>query len=103
MPARSEFSSDTIRAERLVRQRLAAPLPSRKALVELIRTLQPLSTGPQARPGSPPRLLHRTRFDDAAATDRLRQERVLVKGRFRAGGVGYVLAEDLELYGNAVC
>ena len=103
MPARSELNGNSIRTERLVRQRLAAPLPSRKGLVELIRALQPLSTGPQARPGSPPRLLHRTRFDDEAATDRLRQERVLVKGRFRAGGVGYVLAEDLELYANAFC
>ena len=103
MPTRSELSHDSILAERLVRQRLAASLPSRRGLVELIRALQPLSTGPQARPGSPPRLLHRTRFDDAAATDRLRQERVLVKGRFRAGGVGYVLAEDLELYANAFC
>lgn len=103
MSSRSELSHDSIRAERLVRQRLAPPLSSRKGLVELIRALQPLSTGPQARPGSPPRLLHRTRFDDEAATDRLRQERALVKGRFRAGGVGYVLAQDLELYANAYC
>ena len=59
MSGRSELSCDSILAERLVRQRLAAPLPSRKGLVELIRALQPLSTGPQARPGSPPRLLLR--------------------------------------------
>ena len=101
MPARSELRGDSIRTERLVRQRLATPLAARKGVGELIRALQPLSTGPQARPGSPPRLLHRTRFNDETALDRLRQERVLVKGRFRAGGVGYVLAEDLALYANA--
>ena len=103
MPGRSEVSAASIRAERLARQGLAEPLASRHALCPLIRALQPLSTGPYARPGSPPRLVHRTVFDDATAADRLRRERALVKGRFRAGGVGYVLADDLELYANAFC
>jgi hypothetical protein len=63
--------------------------------------LQPLSTGAYERPGSPPRLVHRTAFDDARATDRLRRRRELVKGRFQGGGIGYVLAGDLGLYANA--
>jgi hypothetical protein len=63
--------------------------------------LQPLSTGAYERPGSPPRLVHRTAFDDARATDRLRRRRELVKGRFQGGGIGYVLAADLGLYANA--
>jgi hypothetical protein len=48
-------------------------------------------------------LAHRTAFDDTRATDRLRARRQLVKGRFQGGGIGYVLAEDLELYANAFC
>ncbi len=103
MAGRSELSAASIRAERLVRQHLSAPLASKKAIAALIRSLQPLTTGPYARPGSPPRLAHRTRFDDESATDGLRSERLLLKGRFRGGGVGYVLAEDLELYANAFC
>jgi hypothetical protein len=35
------------------------------------------------------------------ATDRLRRDRTLVKGRFQGGGIGYVLGRDLELYANA--
>jgi hypothetical protein len=53
------------------------------------------------RPGAPPRLPHRTAFKGEAVADRLRAQRMLVKGRFLGGTVGYVLAEDLELYANA--
>jgi hypothetical protein len=85
------------------RQGLTDPLPTARGLEALVRTLQPISTGAYARPGSPPRLAHRTAFDDTRATARLRGRRKLVKGRFQGGGIGYVLAEDLELYANAFC
>jgi hypothetical protein len=85
----------------LRRQRLGHPLSDARGLAGLVRVLQPLSTGAYARPGSAPRLVHRTAFDDARATDRLRRGRELVKGRFQGGGIGYVLKEDLELYANA--
>ncbi len=85
------------------RQRLTDPLATTRGLETLIRTLQPISTGAYDRPGSPPRLAHRTAFDDTRATARLRAKRGLVKGRFLGGGIGYVLAEDLELYANAFC
>jgi len=52
-------------------------------------------------PGAPPRLDHRTAFDDAPVADRLRARRLLVKARFLGGTVGYVLADDLALYANA--
>jgi hypothetical protein len=45
--------------------------------------------------------VHRARFDTAAAADRLRANRTLVKGRFLNGNVGYVFADDLELYATA--
>jgi len=49
----------------------------------------------------PPRLVHRTRFDDGEALDDLRSRREIVKGRFLKGRVGYVRTSDLELYGIA--
>jgi len=91
----------SIRAERLRRQALAPPLRQRRAYEKLFRLLQPVSTGAYARPGSPPRLACRTRFDDAREADRLRGVRRIVKGRFQAGGVGYVHVDDLALYANA--
>ena len=54
------------------RQGFATPLPRVSGYEELFRRLQPVSTGPYARPGSPPHLPGRTRFDDRRAADRLR-------------------------------
>ena len=103
MAAVRHLEAEALLSHRLCRQRLTDPLPHARGLEALVRALQPLSTGPYERPGSPPRLVHRTAFDDARATARLRRKRKLVKGRFQGGGIGYVLAEDLELYGNAFC
>jgi len=85
----------------LRRQRLITPLENETGYIELFRQLQPVSTLTNARPGSPPRLVHRARFEDGVLTSDLRAERILVKGRFLGGGIGYVLADDLELYANA--
>jgi hypothetical protein len=87
--------------ERLRRQRLLEPLPSRRGYEDLFRLLQPVSTYAAARPGDPPRLVCRTTFDDGAVADRLRARRKLVKGRFLGGTIGYLLARDLALYANA--
>ena len=94
-------SADAVRAERMVRQALANPVARRSDFEPLFRRLQPVSTGAQVRPGSPPFLVHRTRFDSKAAADALRSERRILKGRFQGGGVGYVHADDLALYANA--
>ena len=88
-------------AERLRRQGFLEPLPSRKGYEELFRLLQPVSTVYYTRPGDPPRLVGRTEFDDGKVTDRLRSKRVIVKGRFLGGNLGYVLAADLTDYANA--
>jgi hypothetical protein len=90
-----------ILAERMRRQRIGNPLGPDDDARELIGAIQPISTGPFARPGSPPCLAPRTDFDDLRATGRLRRDRTLVKGRFQGGGIGYVLARDLEIYANA--
>ena len=56
-----------------------------------------------SRPGSPPVLVHRTTFRDSDEANRLRADRVVLKGRFLDGTIGYVLAKDLALYANAFC
>ena len=67
----------------------------------LVKATQPVAPFHMSMPGSPPRLVHRTSIDDAELASRLRHSRELVKGRFLRGNVGYVLREDLELYGTA--
>lgn len=99
--ARSGLDATAVHAARLVRQGLAEPIARKSAFEALFRRLQPVSTGALVRPGSPPRLVHRTRFDSEAAADALRPSRRIVKGRFQGGGVGYVHAADLAVYANA--
>ena len=86
---------------RLRRQRLIDPASDRDEYLELFRSLQPVSTLHNTRPGAPPTLGPRADFDDLALTDDLRATGDLLKGRFLGGGVGYVLREDFELYANA--
>ncbi len=93
--------AEVVIAERLRRQRFLDPLPTRKGYEDLFRLLQPVSTVYYTRPGDPPRLVGRTKFDDGKVTDRLRSKRTIVKGRFLGGNLGYVLADDLADYANA--
>ena len=85
-------------SHRLAAQGLSAPARDRDQYLELIRRLQPIAPVAFTRPGDPPRLVHRTTFDDGALADDLRGGRELVKGRFLGGNIGYVLAADLQLY-----
>ena len=91
---------EAVLAERMRRQRLTVPFESVDGYVELFRLLQPVSPIANTRPGDPPRLAPRARFDDGIEADRLRARRHIVKGRFLGGSIGYVLAEDLALYAN---
>ena len=93
----------SILAERLRRQNLIPPLDDRGGYIDLFRSLQPVSPRAYSRPGSPPQLAHRTTFSDGDEADKLRADRTIVKGRFLGGTIGYVLADDLELYANAFC
>jgi len=93
----------TILAERLWRQRFIEPLKDPMEYKELFRLLQPVSPVFFSAPGDPPRLVHRIAFDDGAVSDKMRGERIIIKGRFLGGIIGYVLAEDLEVYANAFC
>ena len=97
------LSQQNILAERLARQGLTAPLQSPSHYERLFRKLQPGSPIYFSCPGEPPRLTHRTAFDDASTAEALRSDRSIVKGRFLGGTVGYVWKEDLEIYANAFC
>lgn len=48
--------------------------------------------------GQPPCLVCRTDFDDAEYNGRRQLERTLVKGRFQNGNIGFIEAEQMELY-----
>ncbi|MFH1569122.1 MAG: crosslink repair DNA glycosylase YcaQ family protein, partial [Gemmatimonadota bacterium] len=86
---------------RAARQGLARPVRGEAGYRELFGRLQPVAPVFFSVPGSVPRLVHRTSFDDAETADRLRRRRELVKGRFGTGQIGYVLAADLEVYATA--
>jgi hypothetical protein len=95
------LDAQTIRTERLRRHLLAEPATDTDAYFELFRLVQPVAPIAMSYPGSPPQLVHRALFDAAAAADKLRATRQFVKGRFLNGNVGYVFADDLELYATA--
>lgn len=90
--------------ERLYRQGLAEPLTdeqNEENYVTLFRKLQPVAPVYFSRPGDPPKLVHRTLFDDRGMSFSLRERQRLIKGRFQGGRIGYVLEEDLMLYATA--
>ena len=98
---KAEMNRESILSERMRRQKLVEPLETRCGYIELFELLQPVSPVSNTRPGDPPRLVHRTVFDDSAITNRMRARRIIVKGRFSGGTIGYVLTKDLALYANA--
>lgn len=97
------MDKSAILAHRLQRQGLVCPARTEAEYLSLLRALQPVAPIHFSRPGSPPRLAHRTAFYDGQRADELRGRRALVKGRFWGGNIGYVLAEELALYAAAFC
>lgn len=87
--------------ERLRRQHLLKPVGNNDDYPSLFRIMQPVSPAWFSRPGNPPVLENRTSFKDSILTDRLRRDRIIVKGRFLSGNVGYVFADQLRIYAAA--
>ena len=48
--------------------------------------------------GQPPTLSFRTEFDDIEYNRQRQLNRLLVKGRFAGGNLGWIVPEDLELF-----
>lgn len=91
-------------AERIKRQGLTQPLDNpldEESYTQLFRRIQPVAPVHFSRPGDPPKLIHRTEFDDTGMSSSLRERHILVKGRFLGGRVAYVLEDDLKLYATA--
>lgn len=98
-----DLNKEKIICERLKRQGFVNPLKDSRdteAYKQLFRLLQPVAPVFNSRPGSPPQLVHRTSFDDSVVAESLREKHKLVKGRFQGGRIGYVLEDDLSLYGT---
>ena len=96
-----DISKKTIIYQRIKRQGFVSKLEDVsdiKAYVDLFRLLQPVSPIFFTRPGDPPRLVHRTLYNDSIIASELRKKHKIVKGRFNGGRVGYVFYEDLETY-----
>ena len=87
---KTDINMKTVLAERLSRNHLVNSLDDSTGYAELFRTLQPVSPVAFSRPGEPPRLVHRTTFDDGAIADQMRERRSMVKGRFLGGIIGYI-------------
>lgn len=51
--------------------------------------------------GQPPCLVYRTDFDDEAYNAKRQLEREIVKGRFQNGNIGFIEAEQMELFACA--
>lgn len=99
-----EWTRTAVLAERLIRQGLTRPLEDpedEEAYMELFRRLQPVAPVHFTRPGDPPKLVHRTVFDDMDMSSDLRARHRLIKGRFQGARVAYVLEDELKLYASA--
>lgn len=88
----------TLAALRLQRHGLLRPARTEEEYDALFRQLQPVPPVYFTSPGDPPRLVYRVAFDDMEYNRDQRAQRNLVKGRFLSGTVGYVVADELELY-----
>ena len=64
----------------------------------LFRDMSPVHTIYWTAPGDPPSMYARSDFDDLEYNYNRRANREIVKGRFQNGGVGYVEADELELF-----
>lgn len=48
--------------------------------------------------GDPPSLTYRAEFDDIGYNRRRQKDRILIKGRFQGGNLGWIEKDDLELF-----
>jgi hypothetical protein len=65
---------------------------------ELFRLMSPVPTKYWVEPGSPPAIEGRFTEDDRDLNNRRRENRTIIKGRFRGGNVGYIFQDELPLH-----
>jgi hypothetical protein len=91
------MTHETILAHRMIRQHLTTPATSAE-YDALYRDLQPGQNVYWNGFGDPPTLTYRADFDDMAYNRRRQADRELVKVRLMGGNLGWIAAEDLELF-----
>lgn len=84
-------------ALRMERQNLSRKA-SREEYVALYRDMQPGQNVYWNGFGDPPSLTFRADFDDIDFNRERQMRRELVKGRFAGGNLGWIMAEDMELF-----
>ena len=82
---------------RMERQYLSQPVDN-SGYDALFRDMSPVPTIYWCEPGSPPTLPLHTELEDYDYNSFRRSHREILKGRFAGGTIGYVTAEDLELF-----
>lgn len=70
----------------------------RETYNDLFRLMSPVQPLYWTRPGSIPELVFRAGFMEHRHVFDMRSRRIIVKGRFQGGTVGYVFADELPLY-----
>lgn len=92
-----EISKKSIIALRMERQHLIRPADDREYDL-LYRDTQPGQSVYWHGFGRPPVLSYRAAFDDVEYNRGRQLERQLVKGRFQGGNIGWIMAEEMELF-----
>jgi hypothetical protein len=92
------LDKDSVLKLRMQRNYLISPA-AEDEYNRLFRIMSPVSTEYWCRPGSPPTLPPRADFNDYGHCFRLRANREIIKGRFQNGGIAYIFADELELFG----
>jgi len=97
-----EEGSSMLTWENMIAMRMGRQCISRhadkKEYVKLYRDLSPGLNLHWHGFGQPPCLVNRTDFDDVAYNGKRQLERTLVKGRFQNGNIGFVEAEQMEVF-----
>ena len=89
--------SETIKYLMLQRQGFV-PQVKRIHYNDLFRLMSPVQTQYWTRPGNPPELACRAAFPEYPHVFAMRNQRIIVKGRFQGGNVAYVFADELPLF-----
>jgi hypothetical protein len=69
--------------------------------VSLYHDTQPVQSKYWNGFGQPPTITFRTDFDDIAFNKRRQSDRTLIKGRFQGGNIGWIEADQIELFACA--
>ncbi|MCL2521885.1 MAG: hypothetical protein FWE36_03390 [Erysipelotrichales bacterium] len=96
------MEKNKIIALRMERQFLNNPA-NEKEYLELYRDLQPGLNVYWNGFGEPPTLTYRSDFNDLNFNKKRQKDRLLLKGRFVGGNIGWIVKEDLELFAGLFC